>query len=84
MLRSFDAAALRNEGVRRRELLVPLANPPADLGAPVAEAVDMQWFDGVDAALAYLRSAFADACAWKLGGVAFGGARHLATEVDVV
>jgi uncharacterized protein (TIGR02118 family) len=84
VLHSFDASALQKEGVRRRELLVPLANPPADLGAPAAEAVDMQWFDGVDAALAYLRSGFADACAWKLAGVSFGGARHLATEVDVV
>lgn len=84
VLHSFDSSALRKEGVRRRELLVPLTNPPAELGAPAAEAVDMQWFDNVDAALSFLRSSFADSCAWKLGGVAFGGARHLATEVDVV
>jgi hypothetical protein len=83
-LASFDASSLTGEGVRRRELLIPLLTTSADLGAPVSEAVDMQWFDGVDEALRFLDSATFDRCLWGLSGLSFGGTRHLATEVDVV
>ena len=83
-LASFDASSLTGEGVRRRELLIPLLTPSADLCAPVSEAVDMQWFDGVDEALRFLDSATFDRCLWGLSGLSFGGTSHLATEVDVV
>jgi uncharacterized protein (TIGR02118 family) len=83
-LTSFDERQLVNEGVRRRELLIPLVTTSSDLGAPASEAVDMQWFDGVEQALGFLESALLDKYLWCLSGLSFGGTRHLATEVDVV
>lgn len=84
VLRAADSDRLQDEGVCRREVLVPLESHSSDLGAPAAEIVDMHWFDDTAAALCFLQSSFYDEWLWNLAGISFGGARHLATEVDVV